>query len=96
MFFILTMHSMDSTIILSLMQGLVNVVQEVLPSSKHHWCARHIFANWSKKWHGGEMKKKFWLCAGSTFPEEFEDNLQKLGEVGEKAAEDLLKYPPHT
>ena len=42
------------------------------------------------------MKKKFWLCAWSTFPEEFKDNLQKLGEVSEKAAEDLLKYPPHT
>ena len=77
------------------MQSLVNIVQEVLPVVEHRWCARHIFANWSKKWHRGEMKKKFWLCAWSTFPEEFEDNLQKLSEVSQIVVEDLLKYPPH-
>ena len=42
------------------------------------------------------MKKKFFICAWSTFPEEFEDNLKKLGEVNKKSAEDLLKYNPAT
>ena len=40
------------------------------------------------------MKKKFFICAWSTFPEEFEENLKKLGEVSKPAAEDLMKYNP--
>ena len=57
--------------------------------------ARHIYSNWSKKWHGGEFKKTFWICAWSTYHEEFKDNLEKIGKISKKAAEDLLKYPPH-
>ena len=70
-------------------------MQKVLPKSEHRWCARHIYANWSKKWRGGELKKKFWICAWSTYDEEFKDNLKKIGELSKTAAEDLLKYPPH-
>ena len=44
---------------------------------------------------GGELKKHFWICAWSTFDEEFKDNLKKLGELSKSAAEDLMKYPPH-
>ena len=67
----------------------------VLPQAEHRWYARHIEANWSKRWGGGELKKKFWICAWSSYEEEFKDNLIKLGELSKKAAEDLLKYPPH-
>ena len=67
---------------------------DVLPNAEHRWCARHIYANWSKKWHGVEMKKRFFICAWRTYEEEFKDNLKTLGEVNKKAAEDLLKYSP--
>ena len=67
----------------------------MLPEAEHKWCARHIFSNWSKKWSGGELRKRYWICAWSTYEEEFKDNLEKLGEVSEKAAEGLVSYPPH-
>ena len=82
-------------ILVYLVQGLLNTVIEVLLEVEHRWCERHIFVNWLNKWHGGELKKKFWMCAWSTFPEEFKNNLEKLGELSKKAAEDLLKYPAH-
>ena len=41
------------------------------------------------------MKKKFFSYAWSSYEEKFKDNLVKLGELSIKAAEDLLKYPPH-
>ena len=66
----------------------------MLPDAEHRWCARHIYSNWSKKWTGREMMKKFFICAWSTYPEEFEDNLKKLGELNKKAAKDVLKYNP--
>ena len=68
---------------------------QVFPQAEHRWCARHIFSNWSKKYGIGEVKKKFFVCAWSTFEEEFKDNLLKLGELTKKGVEDVLKYP-HT
>ena len=41
------------------------------------------------------MRKNFWICAWSTYEEEFKDNLLKLGELSKKAVENLLKYPPY-
>ncbi|WOL07031.1 hypothetical protein Cni_G15766 [Canna indica] len=40
------------------------------------------------------MKKNFWICAWSTFHEEFVDNLKILGRFEKKAVEDLLRYNP--
>ena len=69
---------------------------QVFPQAEHRWCARHIFSNWSKKYGIGEVKKKFFVFAWSTFEEEFKDNLLKLGELTKKGVENVPKYPPHT
>ncbi|KAH6770758.1 hypothetical protein C2S52_015561 [Perilla frutescens var. hirtella] len=74
--------------------GLVHAVQKVLPLTEHRYCARHVHANWSKKWHSGELKKKFWACVWSTFKEEFDDNLKMLGSISTRAAEDFVAYNP--
>ena len=37
----------------------MTVVIDVLSEAKHRWCARHIFANWSKRHNEGQMKRKF-------------------------------------
>lgn len=42
------------------------------------------------------MKKNFWICAWSTYEEEFNDNLNLLGEISKKAADDLMAYNPST
>ncbi|CAL9754013.1 unnamed protein product [Musa acuminata subsp. burmannicoides] len=82
----------ELTIISDKQKWLVNI----LPEAEHRWCARHIYANWSKKWRGGAMHPRFWICAWSTYEEEFQDNLKELGTVSKQAAFDLMKYPPHT
>ncbi|CAH9146239.1 unnamed protein product [Cuscuta epithymum] len=78
------------TLISDMQKGLIDAVKIVLPIDEHRFCARHILANWGKRWHGEELKKRFWICAWSTFEEEFKDNLSKLGEVCKSAAEDLM------
>lgn len=40
------------------------------------------------------MKKLFWWSALSTYEEEFEDQLNMMGFVPEKAVKDLLWFPP--
>ncbi|XP_050210068.1 uncharacterized protein LOC126660546 [Mercurialis annua] len=83
------------TLISDMQKGLIKAVKEIFPGAEHRWCARHIWANWSKKWGGGHLQKQFWICAWSTYEEEFIDNLKKIGETSKKAAEDLVWYPPH-
>ncbi|XP_057774982.1 uncharacterized protein LOC130993960 [Salvia miltiorrhiza] len=84
------------TIISDMQKGLINAVETILPRAEHRWCARHIYANWSKKWRGPELKKRFWICAWSSYEEEFKENLVKVGDIKQKAAEELVKYPPQT
>ncbi|KAK4263778.1 hypothetical protein QN277_029151 [Acacia crassicarpa] len=51
------------TIMPNMQKGLAQAVTDVLPLAEHRLCARHIYANWSKKWRGYELKKKFFACA---------------------------------
>ncbi|XP_050229266.1 uncharacterized protein LOC126678406 isoform X2 [Mercurialis annua] len=83
------------TIISDMQKGLVTAAKEAVPEAEHRWCARHVYANWSKDWRGGELKQKFWACAWSTYEEEFIDNLNKMAaDHGDRAAGDLMKYTP--
>ena len=66
----------------------------MFPEAEHRLCARHIYANWSKRWRGRELKKRFFACAWSTFVEQFKEKLKALGRVDKQAAETVLTYPP--
>ncbi|KAK4257633.1 hypothetical protein QN277_007196 [Acacia crassicarpa] len=84
----------ENVMLMSNMQkGLANAVSEVLPGAEHRFCARHIYANWSKKWRGNEFKKKFFSCAWSSYIDDFKDNLNRLGSLRKEAATDVVTYP---
>ena len=74
-------------------QGLLQAVRQVLPEAEHRFCARHIYANWGKKWTGIKLKELFWACAWSTFEEQFKDNLQAIKEENEDASKAMMTYP---
>ncbi|XP_057774881.1 uncharacterized protein LOC130993861 [Salvia miltiorrhiza] len=82
------------TIISDMQKGLMEAVKDIIPYAEHRWCARHIYANWAKKWRGEEMKKRFWIAAWSSFDEEFKLNMAKLRSINKKAHDELLHYPP--
>ncbi|XP_057793981.1 uncharacterized protein LOC131010465 [Salvia miltiorrhiza] len=82
------------TLMSDMQKGLMEAVKDQLPEAEHRWCARHIYANWSKKWRGEEMKKRFWISAWSSFEEEFKLNISKISSIKAQAAVDLLQYPP--
>ncbi|WMV49217.1 hypothetical protein MTR67_042602 [Solanum verrucosum] len=76
-------------------KGLLEAVRTVLPEAHKRYCARHIEANWCKRWDKSELKKLLRWVAWSSFTEEFEDQLQEIKEVDEDAGQDLIdKYPP--
>nr|XP_009796912.1 PREDICTED: uncharacterized protein LOC104243429 [Nicotiana sylvestris] len=82
------------TFISDMQKGLLDVVSTVLPDAHHRYYARHIEANWFKKWRNGKMRKLMWWCAWSTHEEEFKDQLLKLGGMSQDVARDLINYPP--
>ncbi|XP_057803709.1 uncharacterized protein LOC131019041 [Salvia miltiorrhiza] len=83
----------EVTLMSDMQKGLMEAVKEVTPAAEHRWCARHIYANWSKKWRGEELKKRFWATAWSSFQQKFKFNLAKVSAINKKAVEDLLHYP---
>ncbi|XP_070049758.1 uncharacterized protein LOC142173699 [Nicotiana tabacum] len=75
------------------MYGLYQAIDEVLPNCEHRMCARHILANWSKKWRGIKRRNYFWKCARSTYEAELKKNLDFMERLGSKGIiNDLLWY----
>ncbi|XP_065876667.1 uncharacterized protein [Euphorbia lathyris] len=84
------------TVVTDMQKGLIPAVEEVLPNAEHRMCARHVLANWSKKWRGVERRACFWRCSKSTFKAELKDNLTALSKLGTNIVEELLCYNKET
>ena len=44
-------------------KGLIHAVNKWAPKVEHRMCARHIYANWRKKFTNKKYQKMFWRCA---------------------------------
>lgn len=81
-------------LIMVAMQGLLKAVGELVPRAEHRMCARHIYANWRKKYGGQKLQRKFWRCAKSSCEVIFNYNKAKLAEETPDGATDMLKTAP--
>ncbi|CAI9286925.1 unnamed protein product [Lactuca saligna] len=52
-------------------KGLIEAVKERVPDVEHRQCARHIYANFKKKFTGAEYRKLFWRAAKATTVQRF-------------------------
>jgi hypothetical protein len=57
-------------------------------------CARHIYANWRKKYRHHEFQKMFWAIAKSCNREDFMYNKAKLAQKTPDGAKDIMKTDP--
>ena len=57
-------------------------------------CARHIYANWRKKYGGQKLQRKFWRCAKSSSQVIFNYNRAKLAQETPDGAKDMLRTSP--
>ncbi|XP_065871745.1 uncharacterized protein [Euphorbia lathyris] len=80
------------TVISDMLKGLIPAIKEIMTAAEHRECARHILANWAKKWRGVERRNVFWRVAKSTFEAEFKDWLEELSKLGENIVPQLLTY----
>ncbi|CAI9282040.1 unnamed protein product [Lactuca saligna] len=58
--------------------GLVEVVKERVPAAEHRQCARHIYANFKKRFKGEQYRKLFWAADASTTQPKFEAEMNYI------------------
>ncbi|KAJ9543477.1 hypothetical protein OSB04_023184 [Centaurea solstitialis] len=59
-------------------KGLVEAVKDVFPLVEHRQCARHIYANFKKKFTGIQFRALFWAASKAGTPEEFQCVMQEI------------------
>lgn len=79
---------------LCFVQGLVLSIVEMLPNCEHRACARHVYANWAKKFRGVDYKFHFWAIAKSTNMEMYNIHCHELRDIDEEAYNDLMNRNP--
>ena len=72
----------------------MKAVSELVPNAEHRMCARHIYANWRKKYGGQKLQRKFWRCAKSSSQVIFNYNRAKLAQKTPDGAKDMLRTSP--
>ncbi|GJV94740.1 60S ribosomal protein L34 [Tanacetum coccineum] len=76
-------------------KGLMEAVKNLLPYAEHRQCARHIYANFKKKWNGLHFKSLFWGAATSTVQHNFYTKLNLIGNIDPKAKQWLVDRNPN-
>nr|KAJ0185776.1 hypothetical protein LSAT_V11C900500200 [Lactuca sativa] len=64
-------------------KGLLQAVADLFPNVEHIQCARHIFANFRKKFTGLELKSLFWEAAMSIVEGDFLATMEKIKKITE-------------
>ncbi|XP_076934335.1 uncharacterized protein LOC143600567 [Bidens hawaiensis] len=76
--------------------GLVEAVKDLLPYVEHRQCARHIYANFKKKYNGVEFRNLFWAASKTTLDHEFLSILDKIKSINIEAYDHLIERDPNT
>ncbi|GJW81690.1 60S ribosomal protein L34, partial [Tanacetum coccineum] len=77
-------------------KGLMEAVKNLLPYAEHRQCARHIYANFKKKWNGLHFKSLFWGAAASTVQHNFYTKLNLIGNIDPEAKQWLVDRNPNS
>ncbi|GJT51646.1 60S ribosomal protein L34 [Tanacetum coccineum] len=76
--------------------GLMESVKNLLPHAEHRQCARHIYANFKKKWNGLHFKSLFWLAATTTIQHTFYSKMNLIGNIDPEAKQWLVDRNPNS
>ncbi|GJU33170.1 hypothetical protein Tco_1176759 [Tanacetum coccineum] len=82
------------TIISDQHKGLIEAAKEIIPLAEHRQCARHIYANFRKKFNGVVYRNLFWKAAKATYPAKFERIMSEMKSVSMDAHKHLMERKP--
>ncbi|CAI9299353.1 unnamed protein product [Lactuca saligna] len=74
--------------------GLIEAVKERLPDAEHRQCARHVYANFKKKFKGAAYRKLFWRAAKATTVQRFEGIMKEIRVIDIQAYDHLMERDP--
>ncbi|CAI9286323.1 unnamed protein product [Lactuca saligna] len=77
------------------MQGIMEVVKKICPEVKHRLCARHILANFHKKFKGECYIKPFWRAIKVTTIHKFELAIEEIKSFDIGTYNYLIKRDPN-
>ncbi|CAI9261002.1 unnamed protein product [Lactuca saligna] len=77
-------------------KGLLEAVKERVPAAEHRQCARHICANFMKKFKGQQFSTLFWRAAASTTQAKFEQHMNEIKKIEPLAYDHLMEKDPKT
>ncbi|GJR64872.1 hypothetical protein Tco_0010937 [Tanacetum coccineum] len=69
---------------------------ELLSAVEHRQCARHIYANFRKKFTGVQFKNLFWKAAKATYPAKFEKVMTEIKDISKEAHKHLMERNPES
>ncbi|GJS88458.1 multidrug resistance-associated protein 5 [Tanacetum coccineum] len=75
-------------------KGIIQAVMRVVPNVKHRLCARHIYANFCKKYGGVVFRNLFWASSKATNHDKWMHIMGQLKEVNEEAHQYLIEREP--
>lgn len=64
-----------------------------MPGVPHRYCAMHLWRNFTKQWKEKELRGVVWDCAKSTTVTQFNQKMERVKRLNEKAWEYLNKWP---
>lgn len=76
------------------LQGIVEAAKEIIPLAEHRQCARHIYANFRKKFTGVLFRNLFWKASKATYPAKFEKYMEELNRTSKDAVKHLRDRQP--
>ena len=79
---------------ISQQKEILNAVQKWALDAEHRNCARHIYANWRKKFKK-EWQKKFWACAKAPCVTLFNLAKARLAKDTQAGAQAIMNIDPH-
>lgn len=62
--------------------------------AEHRQCARHIYANFRKKFSGVLYRNLFWKAAKCTYPQQFEEVMNEIKKESKEAYKHLMDRNP--
>ncbi|XP_022041703.1 uncharacterized protein LOC110944350 [Helianthus annuus] len=74
--------------------GILNAVALVWGSAEHKNCARHIYANWHKKFKGDELKEVYWQACRSYNEADFLEVIKEMNNLEPEAVDAFMMQNP--
>ncbi|GKE02803.1 transposase, MuDR, plant [Tanacetum coccineum] len=76
--------------------GIIEAAKQVMPLAEHRQCARHIYANFRKKYTRVQYRNLFWKAAKATYPTRFNKVMKEIQTINKEAYKHLMDIQPET